>query len=111
MSRKINTSRPLSDADRAYLLSRGREQELHRIDTTTVELDEDNDPGPEDPGAPETPEDELPDYDEMTVDQLKAEIDARNEGVDPESDEYVKPEGKNKPQLIAALVADDEAHA
>lgn len=43
----------------------------------------------------------------MTVAQLAEEIDRRNAERDPEGDTYITPEAPgNKPELLAALVAD-----
>lgn len=44
-------------------------------------------------------------YDALTIPRLNEFISARNEGR-PE-DEQIVPEGKNKPELVAALEADD----
>lgn len=97
MSRKIDTSGPLNKADRDYMLSRGREMELARIDSTPVdEVDEVDEA------------DEVVPYEDMTVDMLKAEIESRNAENGP--DEQIAPKGKNKADLIAALEEDDEAH-
>lgn len=46
-------------------------------------------------------------YSESTVKELRAEIDARN--TDRDEDDQIVPDGKNKPDLVAALQADDEA--
>lgn len=43
--------------------------------------------------------------DDMTKDELQAEIDARN--LNRGDDDKIKPEGKNKPDLLKALQADD----
>lgn len=45
-------------------------------------------------------------YDGWKVDALKAEIDSRNAGRDPEGDNYLSTEGK-KADLVAVLEADD----
>lgn len=39
---------------------------------------------------------------------LERVIEARNEGRDPDSDWFIQPEGSNKPDLVAALSADDQ---
>lgn len=44
----------------------------------------------------------------MTVPELKDEIDRRNADRDPEGDDYIVPEEPgNKPELLAALAADE----
>lgn len=47
-------------------------------------------------------------YSDLDVAGLKAEIDQRNEGRDPEGAGWISSDGK-KADLIAALEADDEA--
>ena len=50
---------------------------------------------------------EIESYDELSVKELKAEIDARNALLDEE--DQIVPDGAKKADLIAALEADDEA--
>jgi hypothetical protein len=45
-------------------------------------------------------------YEGVNVKTLKAEIARRNEGRD--ADQHIVPEGARRPELVAALVADDE---
>jgi hypothetical protein len=47
-------------------------------------------------------------YADMKVDELKAEINSRNEGRDPEGAGFISSDGK-KADLVAALEADDAA--
>lgn len=54
--------------------------------------------------ASDVPPTELPPYGDRKVKELEAEIDARNEGRD--EDELISKSG-NKPDLVAALEADD----
>lgn len=63
---------------------------------------------PEALGAPPTdvPPTEFPPYAELTVKQLESEIDARN--ATRGEDEHISKAG-NKPDLVAALEADDDA--
>lgn len=78
-------------------------------DTEPVDAD---DQTPDDPDADSTDggDEYGVDYDAMKVDQLKELIDQRNEGRD--EDDLIEVEGKgNKPDLIAALQADDAAQA
>jgi len=67
------------------------------IEVVRVDEDEDEDEGGE----------EIESYDELTVKELNAEIDARNELLDEE--DQIVPDGKKKADLIAALEANDEA--
>lgn len=46
------------------------------------------------------------DYDDYTVDHLKAEIAARN--ADREDDDLIEPDSKKKADLVSALEDDDE---
>lgn len=52
-------------------------------------------------------EEETVDYNDWTVARLKEEIANRNE--DRDEEDHIVPEGSNKPDLVAALEADDEA--
>lgn len=55
----------------------------------------------------ETPA-EVAQYDDMSPAKLKAEIKSRNESRADEAT-HINPEGTGKPELVAALVADDAA--
>lgn len=57
--------------------------------------------------APDQPEC----YEAHTIPELRTAIATRNDGRDPEGETYIKPDGSNKPDLIAALEADDAAAA
>lgn len=49
------------------------------------------------------------DYESWTVPDLKAEVSQRNE--DRNEDDQIKPDSNKKADLVAAIIADDEAHA
>lgn len=59
-------------------------------------------------GDAASPETGSKSYSAMKVDELKAEIEARNVDRDPEGDRYLSADGK-KADLVAVLEADDEA--
>lgn len=134
MSREIDLTKPLSDFDRAYLEARDRHADL-RANYEAVGGKEPPQPsepvtGPEatknalDPGSltPEQQaaydaanpegEDVVP-YEDMTVQELKAELDARAKEADTDEEKarlaYTAKD--NKQALIAKLEADDEAVA
>lgn len=75
MTRQVDFTQPLSDADREYLHARG----LH---ARVEQMDEDFPPpdvsGDEDVEAPESSGDTRPDWESMTKDQLLAEVDRVN---------------------------------
>lgn len=81
MSRQIPMDRPLSDDDRRYLLAHGEDA---RVATFDERFPEDAPESPEE-FAPETDgtgsgtEEEDPGYEEWSADDLRAEIDERNE--------------------------------
>lgn len=113
MSRVIDLDRKLSDEDREYLVHRGRHADVQANDVQFAGAEPDKAP----PGAlgtepslqsdrvPEAGSDEELVYEDMTVAQLKEEIDARNEERD--SDSQLSKSGA-KADLIAELEADDE---
>jgi hypothetical protein len=55
------------------------------------------------------PDEEAPDYSKMSAKELKAEIDRRN--ADRAEEDHIVLEGTKKSDAVAALEADDEAHA
>lgn len=61
-------------------------------------------------GVAPSSEDESPDYDGMTVAQLKAEIERRNQDYAAANEDLLPTTGK-KDDLVAILVEDDEAIA
>lgn len=83
--------------DRPWLVDEFR---LQGFDLPSVE-DFDN----EEDAATEEDE-ETVDYNDWTVARLKEEINRRNE--DRDEDDEIVPDGTNKPDLVAALEADDE---
>ena len=92
----IDLTQELSDDDRLYLESRGLQAQL---DLNALHL----------MGGGST-EEEIPDdepYKAFVVNDLKTEIDSRNEG---RPDEEKLSSSGNRPELVATLVADDEAH-
>lgn len=64
--------------------------------------------GTEEPSADDATPAQTVDYSDLTIPQLEAEIDARNSR--READQQIVPGGKgNKPDLVAALEADDRS--
>lgn len=113
MSKQIDFEQPLSEEDTAYVLQREwmlRDAKLagHTVILHGEESPEDGDEPESDDQNEEDGEEEI-DYNDLKVDELNAEIDARNEEKD--EDEQIVPESSKKADLIAALVADDEAAA
>lgn len=121
MSKKINLKKPLEGFDAQYVRDRPwliRDAELEGIKVRfaddpdgdfEVEDEEDEDEVEEtEETEEESDEDEEVDYNKFTVKELTAEIDARNEDR-AEADEIV-PDSALKADLVAALVADDEAN-
>ena len=96
MSRNIDFSKPLSEEDAIHIqhrpwLKRDAEMAGIEIRYASDEAEE---------------ESESEDYEDMTVQQLKDEIAARNE--DRDEDDQIVPEGSKRADLIAALEASDE---
>lgn len=101
MSRQIDLTKQLSDEDRKYLEDRDLQSQLDQnaayllgggVDSDEAEAIENSEP-------PEP-------YEGVTVSDLKAAIEARNaERVDADKIEVEAP--GNRPELVAALVADD----
>lgn len=58
------------------------------------------------PGGTQVSEADVKPYDELNANDLKAEVQRRNEG--REGDAVIKPAGKSKAKLIEALQADDQ---
>lgn len=106
MSKRIDTSAwPLSNEDRAYMLSRGREGELAELDRFHADLDNADLPRVE---APQLTDDvEIVDepYNKWKVNELNDEINARN--AEREDVDKIVTAGTNKADLVAALEADD----
>lgn len=87
MSREIKMDGPLSEEDRRYLLERGREDQVTRMDEMYGNGEETEEAGM---ASEET-------YEDWTVPQLQAELERRD----------LDPKGK-KQELIDRLEADDE---
>jgi hypothetical protein len=104
MSRTLDFSKPLTPEDHQYALERPwliRDAELSGFE---VQVEGDFDADEIDEEADESAE--TPPYSEWKVDDLKAEIASRNEDREDDSQIVVEAPG-NRPQLIAALEADD----
>lgn len=96
MSKQIDTTKPLSDEDRAYMLSRGREAELARLDAqfeTVVDSYEDDDTETEEVAEP---------YEKWKVEELREEATLRNLDVKPTA---------TKRELVKALEDNDKTTA
>lgn len=109
MSRDIDFSKPLSEDDTAYVRQRDwliRDAELSGFD---VRLFGDVPEGADEETGSD-PEDEEVDYNDFSVDELKAEIAARNEERDEDDQIEVDSKAK-KADLIAALEAADAEEA
>ena len=100
MSRQIDLTKPLSEDDRLYLESRGLQAQL---DANALHLMG----GGADETAPEEDENVEP-YKGVTVTDLKTEIESRNADRAEDAKIAVAEPG-NRPEIVAALVADDEA--
>lgn len=79
MSRQVDLTKPLSDDDRAYLLSRGQNAMVTRMDEQFAE--------PEPASAPE--QEQSDGLENMTVDELKDLLRTRNLPVGGTKDELV----------------------
>jgi hypothetical protein len=100
MSRNIDLTKPISEDDRQYLEDRPwllKDAELQGIE---IQFEGD--------AFLDGSEPESVDYSELSVADLKAEIERRNAEIEDE-DQHISLSG-NKPDLIAALEADDEAN-
>lgn len=116
MSRQIPQDKALSDEDRAYLESRGRQDLIAQIDDNyppsgSADEDEgDGSPAPDETGGTSreaeqanlqiTEEEPDDDYDSMTNDDLREELEDRD-----------LPTSGNKADLIARLRENDAAQA
>jgi hypothetical protein len=116
MSRDIDLTRPLSEADRQYLVDRCRWSDIEEADGVSVAPPANvfgaTDPTPEQNAASVVEEvDEEVAYDEMTVADLKAELDARKEDAVDDDERAALAYGskENKEDLIKRLEAHDEA--
>jgi hypothetical protein len=91
MGMRIVGDHEFTDEEKAYLLACNRIDELEQNarDYPVAEVVEEDD------------------YNNWTNKELKAEIDSRNEG---RPDDEKLSVGANKAELVATLVADDEAH-
>lgn len=76
MARSVDRNKPLSDYDRAYLESRGMDALIASIDDRF-------------PGGAGGADEELPAYEDMTVEDLKLELGERNLAVTGKKDELV----------------------
>ena len=83
MSRQIDPSKPLSDDDRRYLLAHGEDAVVARFDERfpedAPEEPEEFAPGMSGTGDGTGEDTEDPGYEEWSADDLRAEIDERNE--------------------------------
>lgn len=70
-------------------------------------IEDDSDTDGSDDGSDEEESEGKVDYNEWTNKRLKDEINSRN--ADRDEEDHIVPEGTNKPELVAALEADDEA--
>lgn len=121
MGRKIDFSKPLSPEEAQYVADRPWMADEARTAGLTIKYAKsasapakqdapDEDDVDDEADEQESEETEEVDYEDLTVKQLQAEIDARNEDRDPDGDEYIVPDGTKKADLIAALEMDDEAN-
>lgn len=113
-SHSADQDRPVADLFRDALEVLGEPVATPEPDATPQGSDEGKDVGDSDQPAPAPSPDPAPDparisgdYDDHKVAELAAEIETRNEGRD--AADRILPTGKNKPDLVAALVADDQA--
>lgn len=95
MSRYVDPTKPLSDEDRAYLLSRGYEEQVANQDRRFADGED---------GEIEVPtelevDDDLPEYNEMSLGDLQDECRKRE-----------LPITGNKAQLVKRLEDDDAAN-
>lgn len=111
MSRDIDFTQPLNEADEAYVAQRPwllTDAELKGIEVT-YERDVFTQEDAEEDDEQDTPEDEQPvDYTKFSKDDLLAEIKRRNDEREDEEDHVVPAAPGNKPELITALQEDDE---
>jgi hypothetical protein len=99
MSQRVDQTKPLSDQDREYLLSRNELQVIDRLDAlfpAVVETDE----AESDEGEAEEGDGGVLPYEEWTADDLRAELGERK---------LVK--SGSKPEMAARLRKDDESKA
>lgn len=110
MSRQIDLSKVLDEDEAQYLRHRPwliRDAELSGVEIKWPDSEfseEDAETGAE--SDEQESEEEEVDYSDLTVPELKAEIDARNDG--REDDDKIAPASSKKDDLVAALEADDE---
>lgn len=109
MSRVIDETKPLSDADRGYLDQRGQYHVIERIDylTGAVAGEVQAEPDSGDMSEAETRAGKA--YEQWTVAELQAEVDKRNQEIQDDSEKLTKPTKKS--DLIDVLREDDEALA
>lgn len=115
---KVVDPENMSKFDRRYLQDRGIDPDEYAARFRLVEEpdDDEEDDGPvlveqpqegQEPGRLNQAEDtDIPPYEEWNVKALRNEIKNRNETRDEDS--KIEPASSNKPDLIAALEADDE---
>lgn len=82
MSRQIDPSKPLSDDDRRYLLAHGEDARVATFDERFPDdaPEEPEEFAPDTTGTASGTGEEDPGYEEWSADDLRAEIDERNEG-------------------------------
>lgn len=100
---------PLSDEHREWLIGRGKDTLINQLDRQWANIKKAQDEAAAREAEEEVVEEEAPPYEEWTNDELKEEIDTRN--VDRADEAKISPASGKKADLVAALEADDEAHA
>lgn len=123
MSREIDLTKPLSDADRKYLEDRARHADIALADANSGVEGKSELPAPNvfaatDPSPDRTPaasisstedaEEDLP-YEEWKVDELKAELDVRAQDAEDSdiAESLAYTSSDKKADLIKKLEADD----
>lgn len=108
MSRDIDFSKALSPEDAQYVHDRPWLLADQELQGNVVEFEEDTFGLDEDADDAEDDGEEHVDYTALTVSDLKAEI-ARRNGDKGEDEEEIVAASDRKPDLVAALEADDAA--
>lgn len=108
MSKEIDFTKPLDEADTQYALDRPwliQDAQLNGLEVQLFDPEYD-----EEEYEDEDEEEEVGDsYPELSVGELEKLIKARNAEADRNSDTVIQPESHRKDDLIAALRADDAA--